>query len=431
MKKLLKGGAVWQKGSFTLMDILIENGTILKIDTNLKDTYALEVDCRGVLILPALADMHVHVGEQIGGLDLADDFSTIAALADKCGLAVIGAFLTEPTASKHKKQRFTDLFQQTNDLAEKQFGKKVRWHLTPTSSSVKDIYSLLQEGCDLKFYTTYKPAGIYCSYDEIGNWMQDLKDLKSRMLVHCEDDEIVQSMSEFYPFQHPFDHTKRRPQLAEILAVERILDLAIQHNYPVHIMHVSTPQAALLVKEARKSAPVSCETAPHYLLLNETNLQKMDGHRWLCTPPLRPEASRGQLVELLQDGLFDAIATDHCPFKAYDKDLHKDNPQSVPNGLAGLGATLPLLYEQLVKPGKLPLEKLLPLLSENPAKLMNFYPKSCTIQPKADAKFILMQMQPLKEPVPVLPSLADTPNPWQDFTHTLNYLYFEDSKDAK
>lgn len=425
MKTLLTGGLVWQEKGFALLDVTLEDGIITALGNNLPETFAKAVDCRGVYILPAMLDMHVHVGEKICGLDLADDWQSLSLLADRYGIAGIGAFITEQTPTCKNSKPLTDLYNQAKRTAAEQFSHAVHWHLTPTVSGVRDVYPLLQQGCDLKFYTTYRPQGLYRSYAEISEWMQDLKDLKPRLLVHCEDDELVDSMTGFNPFHHPFDHARRRPEMAEILAVERLLDLAIQHSYPVHIVHVSSPQSALLIAEARRSVPVTCETAPHYLLLNETTLQREDGHRWLCSPPLRSEKSRGELLELLQDGLFDAIATDHCPFTKADKDRHKSTPEQVPGGIAGLSATLPLLYETLVKTGRLPLEKLIPLLTSNPARLMNFYPTLGRISVGSKASLIFLQQEPLKTPRPILPSLGDTHNPWQDYTTTLNYSFYE------
>lgn len=431
MKKLLTGGQVWQEEGFHKLDILVERDAIIDVAEKITDTSAETLDCKDTYIIPAICDMHVHVGEKVCGLDLADDFTSLSKLADTCGIGAIGAFITERADSDKKKKTLAAQYEQEKLKAAKDFKHKVHWHLTPTLSEVKDVYPLLKEGCDLKFYTTYKPNGIYRPYQEIGRWMKDLKDFKPRMLVHCEDDEIVTVMSAFYPFHKAYDHTQRRPEMAEILAVERILDLAIQHSYPVHIVHVSAPEAALLIRQAKRSAPVTCETAPHYLLLNESVLQGLDGHRWLCTPPIRSERSRGLLVELLQDGLFDAIATDHCPYIKADKDANHDQPAYVPVGLAGLGATLPLLYENLVKTGKVPLAKLVALLTSNPAKLMNLYPECGMIAKGAQAQFLLLKDEPLPEPVPVVASLSDAHNPWQDYTHTLNYQPFEVKHDTQ
>lgn len=414
MKKLLTGGLVYQEHGFEKLDMYIEDSEIKILGEHVFVPYVEVIDCQGMYILPGIVDMHVHVGEKICGLDLADNFQSLAALADKCGIAAIGSFITERYAPDEIKT-LTHQFEQMSEKADKEFPHPVRWHLTPTVSEPEDILPLFRQGCDLKFYTTYKPNGLYRSYDDIARWMKDLVNIKPRMLVHCEDDEIVTATSAFNPFKHPFDHTKRRPELAEIKAVEKVLDLAVKYNYPVHIVHVSTPGAAMLINEAREHAPVSCETAPHYLLLNDDKLKAENGHRWICTPPFRNEHSRGLMVELLQEGIFDAIATDHCPFTKADKDKNKANPELVPTGIAGLGATFPILYENLVKTGKLSLEKLMLYISTNPAKLMNLYPDYGTIRTGTKTELLTLQQKPADKSVPILSSLSDSPNTWESY----------------
>jgi dihydropyrimidinase len=201
--------------------------------------------------------------------------------------------------------------------------------------------------------------------------MSDLSGLKTRILIHCEDDATVEEYSDKHPFRHPFQHSLRRPEAAEIIAVERVLDLAARHKHPVHIVHVSSPRSALLIQQARETGvAVTCETAPHYLLLNDEAYYQEKSHRLICTPPFRSESSRGMLVELLQDGLFDLVASDHCAFTLEDKDRHQDEPELVPCGIPGIQTLFSSLHQALVQTGKLKLEKLLELTSETPARLM-------------------------------------------------------------
>lgn len=319
-------------------------------------------------LYPGICDFHVHVGEKIGGLDLRDDFAALDRLAKKTGVAAIGAFVTEEPGIP-----LTDKLRRMQADAAQHFEGHVQWHLTPVAAELKEVEPLLREGCDLKFYTTYKQAGIYKSYQEIGRWMEDLGQLKARVLVHCEDDAVIAQTSAAHPFKTAWDHTLRRPELAEYIAVERVLDLAVKHVHPVHIVHVSTPGAALLIAAAKRHNPrITCETAPHYLLYNADKLKEPDGHRWLCTPPLRSEDSRGLLVELLQDGFFDLIASDHCPFRPADKDRYQDTPAMVPMGLPGLASLFPSTFDLLVDQDLIGLDALLDLCCRRPAELMGY-----------------------------------------------------------
>jgi dihydropyrimidinase len=412
MKQLLINCRLWRDKAFTKSDIIIEDGIVTAIGKDLFDTYSEVIDCRGAYLIPGLVDMHVHIGEKTGGLTLADNWKSLSDLAEKSGITAIGAFVTEQPVNGDKKT-LSEQFRHVQEISGKDFKGHVHWHLTPDISEVKDVYPLLKEGCDLKFYTTYKSSGLFKSYEEIGRWMSELTDIKPLMLIHCEDDDIVSSMSAFHPFHHPFDHTKRRPEKAEIKAVEKVLDLAVRHNYPMHIVHVSSPQSAVLIKEAGKIAPVTCETAAHYLLLNELYLQRDDGHRWICTPPLRSEKSRGEMVELLQDSVFEAIATDHCPFKTMDKDRFKNQPEQVPSGLAGMGAALPVLYENLVKTGKITMDELMPLLIDNPARIMKLPEEMYNINQGYGLPIYCIDDK-LTKKKQILPSFSDTHNPWID-----------------
>ncbi|HCM15111.1 MAG TPA: dihydroorotase [Candidatus Cloacimonas sp.] len=318
-------------------------------------------------------DFHVHVGESIGGYRLRDDFADLNLLRRpeiaSLGVALgsIGAFVTQEAGTPLK-----DKYLRMKRVANRDFSGKVFWHLSPLYSEVEDIIALLDKNVDLKLYTCYREAGLYSSYEQIERWMQALAEHKTRILIHCEDEATVQEYSQRHPFHHPHDHFLRRPEIAELRAVERVVDLAIKYSHPVHIVHVSTPQAAILIQEAKKAfGGISCETAPHYLLYNDDMLRGADAHRRICTPPFRAERSRGMLVELLQDGVFDILASDHCAFNDKDKDRFKDNPQKVPCGIAGIGELFASMHKNLVESGKISPDMLDRLTRINPARLMN------------------------------------------------------------
>jgi len=315
---------------------------------------------------PGICDFHVHVGERIGGYELRDGFLELDRMAARYGICAVGAFVSEePGISLQTKLEWMQT------AAKDGFRGHVHWHLTPVTATIEEVYPLLEDGCDLKLYTTYRNAGLYSSYERIGQWMELLSDIRSRILVHCEDDAIIAKYSSAHPFRNPLDHALRRPEIAEITAVDKVLNLAVKHSHPVHIVHVSSPKAALLIGDARKHNPdITCETAPHYLLKNEDCLAGANAHRLICTPPFRSESSRGTLVEMLQDGFFDIVASDHCAFRPEDKDRYNDHPEKVPCGIEGIPAMFPSLYNRLVLSGKLSLEQLIDLCAIAPARLM-------------------------------------------------------------
>lgn len=146
--------------------------------------------------------------------------------------------------------------------------------------------------------------------------------------------------------------------------VERDIRLAEETGAALHICHVSSAQSLSLIRDAkRRGVDITCETGPHYLLLDDT--MKADSGSWKMNPPLRSPKDREALIEALSDGTVDMIATDHAPHSAEEKS--RGFAGSL-NGIVGLECAFPVLYTHLVKTGILTLEKLTTLLSDNPRR---------------------------------------------------------------
>lgn len=146
--------------------------------------------------------------------------------------------------------------------------------------------------------------------------------------------------------------------------VERDILLAKDTDCALHVCHVSSAVSLELIRQAKRDGiDVTCETGPHYLLLDES--MREDHGRWKMNPPLRSPADREALVAALLDGTVDMIATDHAPHSAEEK--AKGFAGSM-NGIVGLECAFPTLYTGLVKTGILTLEKLIALMSDNPRK---------------------------------------------------------------
>ncbi len=175
--------------------------------------------------------------------------------------------------------------------------------------------------------------------------MQRAKVLGKVIAAHCEDTAYA-----------PAD-----PK-SEWSEVERDILLAKDTGCALHICHVSSAVSLSMIRQAKKDGiDVTCETAPHYLLLDDT--MRADSGNWKMNPPLRSKADREALVEALCDGTIDMIATDHAPHSTGEKS--KGFAGSL-NGIVGLECAFPVLYTGLVKPGILPLAQLIAKMSDQP-----------------------------------------------------------------
>jgi len=220
-------------------------------------------------------------------------------------------------------------------------------------------------------------------------------------------------------WKHPIAHARSRPPQSEILAVREVLHRAERQNVAVHIVHVSTPAALELIQEARQSVRVTCETCPQYLFLDESWLRREDGHRWICSPPLRTVPMRDTLVNMAREGAVDLFATDHCAFDREDKDRYCNSVKEVPNGLAGIGALPHLVFALLAQHGDDAVIEMVRRLSEQPARLMGVFPRKGSLQPGADADLCICRT--LNSGQQVQSSMGNVHEPYPGLQKTLQF----------
>ena len=194
--------------------------------------------------------------------------------------------------------------------------------------------------------------------------MKQAKQLNKIIVAHCEDNSLLNG-----GYIHDGDyardnHHRGISSESEWKQVERDLALVKEIGCAYHVCHISTKESVELIRKAKaEKLNVTCETAPHYLLMDDSFLQE-DG-RFKMNPPLRDKSDREALIAGIQDGTIDMIATDHAPHSEEEKSKGLDGSAF---GIVGLETAFPLLYTYLVKENIISLEKLLKLLVTNPRK---------------------------------------------------------------
>jgi len=195
--------------------------------------------------------------------------------------------------------------------------------------------------------------------------LTEAKRIGALVCAHCEDNTLVKN-----GVIHDGAYAKKHGLAgigseSEWRPIERDLALVRETGARYHVCHVSCKESVALIRKAKaEGLPVTCETAPHYLLLTQDDLK--DDGAFKMNPPLRDRADREALIEGLLDGTIDVIATDHAPHAAHEK---AQGLRGSLMGVVGLEIALPLLYTGLVKTGILPFEKLMALLHDNALKL--------------------------------------------------------------
>jgi dihydroorotase len=178
------------------------------------------------------------------------------------------------------------------------------------------------------------------------------------------------------------------PSVAESVAVERDLSLAGYEGGRVHILHLSAAESVHALRRARNAGvAASGEATPHHLVLTDDATRSLDPNVKM-NPPLRAERDRAALLEAVRDGTIEAIATDHAPHAAHEKEVPFE---AAPFGVTGLETAFAALYTHLVQPGLLPLETLLERMSAGPARIFGL--DRPRVSPGARANLVLLDLE--------------------------------------
>ncbi len=215
-------------------------------------------------------------------------------------------------------------------------------------------------------------APLVIAFSDDGKGVQDagmMREVMARcaslnkvLAAHCEDESLLHG-GYIHDGRYAAAHGHRGIcSASEWKPIERDLKLAAETGVKYHVCHVSAKESVKLIRDAKRSGVnVTCETAPHYLLLDENDL--IEDGRFKMNPPLRSREDREALLEGLADGTIDMIATDHAPHSAEEK---ARGLEKSPFGIVGIETAFPLVYTHLVKKGVIPMDRLLELLVTNP-----------------------------------------------------------------
>lgn len=390
MKTLLQNGLVYHDGQLTNQDVLIEGDKIVALGQNLGQLApdAKVLDVSGKLVSPGLVDVHVHYREP--GFTHKETIKTGSAAAAHGGYTTVCAM---PNLNPVPDQ--PELLSQ---LVEKnQADGKV--HINQYSAITKGLKS--EELVDFK---AMKEAGAFafsndgCGVQTAGVMYQAMKQaaaLDMAIVAHVEDNSLL--------FGGVMHAGKRAEELglpgilgiSESSQIARDLLLAKETGVHYHVCHVSTKESVELVRLAKAHGiNVTCEVAPHHLLLADEDIPANDGY-YKMNPPLRAKADQAALVAGLLDGTIDMIATDHAPHSIDEK---TGDMKQAAFGITGSETAFALLYTKFVKSGIFKLEQLLDWMSLKAAQAFKLAAGSLLPGSLADiAVFELDQASEIKE----------------------------------
>lgn len=342
---------------FSVSSAIIEKlKTTMAADVQSVSTVALPASfCKeGYFVFPGFVDVHVHLREPGFFYKESIKSGTLAAAhggyTDVCSMPNLNPV---PDCYEHLKLQL--------DIIEKDACIRVHPYGSLTVGQEGNTLSDMEAMAPYVAGFSDDGRGVQ-SEEQMRAAMKKAKSLNKIVVAHCEDNTLLRG-----GYIHDGEYAKRYGHAgicseSEWKPIERDLRLAEEIGCKYHVCHVSTKESVALIRAAKqRGVDVTCETAPHYLLLDDSYLQE-DG-RFKMNPPLRGAEDRQALIEGLCDGTVDMIATDHAPHSVEEK---SKGLRYSAMGVVGLETAFPVLYTQLVKPGILSLDRLIEAMAVNP-----------------------------------------------------------------
>jgi len=307
-----------------------------------------------IVVFPGFCDVHVHFREP--GFSYKETVKTGCASAAAGGYTAVCTMpnLSPVPDSVENVKRQLDIINSDASISVYPYGS----------------ITVAEEGKTLS--DMEKISEYVIGFSDDGRGVQDASMMKEAMLrakslskmivAHCEDNSLLNG-GYIHDGKYAREHGHRGIcSESEWGPIERDLKLVEETGCAYHVCHISTRESVELIRQAKKKGlNVTCETGPHYLVLDDSDLQESGWFK--MNPPLRSSSDREALLEGILDGTIDMIATDHAPHSEEEKSRGLEKSAF---GIVGLETALPVLYTYLVKKGILTLERTVELLYTNP-----------------------------------------------------------------
>ncbi len=314
------------------------------------------LDCSDFILIPGFCDVHVHFREP--GFSYKETIKSGSLAAARGGYTQVCAMPNVnpvPDSPEHLRAQLDII------------GRDAVVGVLPYGAITKG-----EKGEELSDMEAMSGSAVAFSDDGRGVQSEDMMraamkkaaSLNKIIAAHCEVNELLKG-GYIHDGVYCAEHNHRGIcSESEYAQIERDIRLARETGCAYHVCHISAKESVDIIRRAKaEGVNVSCETAPHYLVLDENDLQE-DG-RFKMNPPLRSREDRLALIEGIKDGTIDMIATDHAPHSAEEKARGLEKSAF---GITGLETAFPVLYTKLAKAGIIPLERLIELLVINPRR---------------------------------------------------------------
>ena len=376
MMAIFREALVFDNGVMKKLNIRFDGATLSSVEGDLS-SFSSTVIIDNTVIIPGLCDVHVHLREP--GFSYKETIASGTAASARGGFTAVCSMpnLNPTPDSRENLDKQLQIIKKDAKIAVFPYGTITKGEMGETISDLEDM-------ADDVIAFSDDGRGVQ-SEEMMLAAMSRAKALGKMIVAHCEDNSLLRG-GYIHDGEYARTHGHRGIcSESEWGPIQRDMELIKKSGCAYHVCHVSTKESVEVIRRAKAAGlNVTCETGPHYLILDDSHLQEHG--RFKMNPPLRSPEDREAMVQGLLDGTIDMIATDHAPHSAEEKSRGLEKSAM---GVVGIESAFALMYTHFVKTGMITMERLCEIMSTVPRERFGIKSDPGFAVFKLDEKYVI------------------------------------------
>jgi allantoinase len=384
---LILNARTLRDGKLIPANILVADGTIKSLSGNKQSNADETVDAKGRIVIPGLVDGHAHLYDP--AFTYREDFTSGTSAAAAGGVTtVVEMVLTTPVDTPDRVHAKIEEGRRSSIIDFSLHAGMMNL------SNLRNISAISELG--VRSFKTFTCEPYYADDHTLMSLMRETSMNHSILDVHAEDEDVAnQNLQTLQAAgrKDPMAHAEWKPNLAEELAVKKLIQFARGISARIHISHLSTREGVEAVRKAkRQGVRITAETCPHYLTFTRKDMKKQ-GPYLKMNPSLKGAKDVDALWRGLRDGAVDIVTSEHAPGTRAEKEPGWKDIWKAWGGVPAIETMLPILLGEGVNKHRITLPTLQRVCCENPARIFGFYPRKGAIQEGADADLVIVDLK--------------------------------------